>query len=107
MGRQGLEHEGHRADLAVVADGDGAEDGGADADGDVVFDGGVALDTPVAAMLPPAGGSQRHLMVQHDVVADLRRLADDDARAVVNEEAPADARARMNLDAAGHEAGEL
>jgi hypothetical protein len=38
-------------------------------------------------------------VVERAVVADLGRLADDDAHAVVDEKAPADARAGMNLDA--------
>jgi hypothetical protein len=46
-------------------------------------------------------------MVEHHVVADLRRLADDDAGAVVYEETLADARSWMDLDAARQYAGDL
>ena len=46
-----------------------------------------------------AGAAQRHALVEHHVVADLGRLADDDAHAVVDEEALADLRAGVNLDA--------
>src|SRR6185312_11647162 len=97
----------HRADLAVMPNGDWPQHRRANANGDVILDGRVALDAPVAAMLPPAGSAERDLMIQHHVVANLRRLADDDARAVVDEEAPPDARPRMNLDATGHQAGNL
>ena len=50
--------------------------------------------------------AERHAVVQHHVVADHRRLADHDAHAVVDEEAPSDRRARVNLDA-GQESNEL
>jgi len=46
-------------------------------------------------------------MVEHHVVTDLRRLTDHDAGAVVDEEAPADARTGVNLDAGRDEASEL
>ena len=45
-------------------------------------------------------------MVDRAVVTDFGSLADDDAHAVVDEQATADGRARMNLDA-GHVAGKL
>src|SRR5262249_1996063 len=97
----------HRADLAVMSNSDGPQDGGADADGDVVLDSGVAFHPPVVVVLPPASRAQCHLMVQHDVVADLGRLADDHAGAMIYEEAPPDLRARMDLDAAGEDPGDL
>ncbi|MFZ0059938.1 MAG: hypothetical protein ACLQAN_03625 [Acidimicrobiales bacterium] len=37
-------------------------------------------------------------MVQHHVVADDRRLADDDARTVIDEAPPVDRRPGMDLD---------
>ena len=46
-----------------------------------------------------AGAAQRDALVQQHVVADLRGLADHHAHAVIDEEAAADARAGMNLDA--------
>ena len=45
-------------------------------------------------------------MIEGNVIADDRSLADDHAHAVVNEEAFSDLRARMNLYA-GDETGEL
>src|SRR5690606_25102466 len=38
-------------------------------------------------------------VVEHDVVAELGGLADDDAHAVIDEETPADGRPRVDLDA--------
>ena len=51
---------------------------------------------PLAALLPRP--TQRHSLVHGDVVADRRGLADDDAHAVVDEDALADPGSRMNLD---------
>jgi hypothetical protein len=45
------------------------------------------------------GPAQGHTLVDRAVVADLRRLADHDAHAVVDEDAPADRRAGVDLDA--------
>ncbi len=45
-----------------------------------------------------AGAAQRHALVERNVVADNRGLADDHAHAVVNEDAQPDPRAGMNLD---------
>ena len=42
--------------------------------------------------------AERHALVDRAVIADLGRLADDDAHPVVDEDAPADRRARMDLD---------
>ena len=69
-------------------------------DHDAVLDGRMPLAVPA----PPA--AERHAVVEHDVVADPRRLADHHAHPVIDEEAPADARARVDLDA-GEEAREL
>src|SRR5581483_8642585 len=93
VGRNVLVDDGVGPDPAVVSDGDGAEDFGAHADQDPIADGGVALD------FLQAGASERHLMVHQHVVADHRRLSDDDPHPVINEEAPSNGRARMNLDA--------
>src|SRR6185503_19639039 len=46
-----------------------------------------------------AGAAERHALVEGHVVADLRRLADHDPHAVVDEHAAPDARARVYLDA--------
>ena len=45
--------------------------------------------------------AQRDTVVDHDVVADLGRLADDHAHAVVDEEPPPEPGARVDLDAGG------
>ena len=50
--------------------------------------------------------AQGHPVIERDVVADLRGLADHHAHAVVDEEAAADAGAGMDLDA-GQEAAEM
>jgi len=46
-----------------------------------------------------AGAAQRDALVERDVVADLGGLADHHAHAVVDEDALADDRARVDLDA--------
>src|SRR5262245_41596325 len=59
----------------------------------MVLDGGVAL------LLTPGDTAERDAVVEREVFADLCRLAHDDAHAVVDEEAVADGRARVDLDA--------
>ena len=46
-----------------------------------------------------ASAAEGHAVVDGAVVADLRRLAEDDAHAVVDEQALADLRAGVDLDA--------
>src|SRR5690606_12275963 len=46
----------------------------------------------------PAGAAQRYAVVERAVVADFGGLADHHAHAMVDEEAPADAGAGMDLD---------
>ena len=53
----------------------------------------------VALGAPRARAAERHALGQVAVVADDRRLADDDAHAVVDEEPLADLRAGVDLDA--------
>src|SRR5690606_3613823 len=67
-----------------------AQDRGAGVDGDVVLDRGMALHA--AQHLAGARGerAERDALVEDHAVADLRRLADHDAGAVIDEEAPAD-----------------
>ena len=97
VGRDVGDHDAVGADLGAVADRDRPEQLGARPDRHVVLHGRVAL----------AGGearaAERHALIERDVVADLRRLADHDADAVVDEQAVADLRGRMDLDA-GHRA---
>jgi hypothetical protein len=52
----------------------------------------------VALTRGEARAAERHALVDRDVVADLGRLADHHARAVVDEEAVADPGVRMDLD---------
>jgi hypothetical protein len=68
------------ADLGAVADRDRSEQLGAGADGDVVAERRVAL----AAL--EAGAAEGHALVERHAVADLGRLADHHAGAVVDEE---------------------
>ena len=70
------------------------------ADQHVVADGGMAL----AVVL--AGAAQGDAVVDQAVVADLGGLADDDAHAVVDDQAAADRGAGVDLNA-GPEAGPL
>jgi hypothetical protein len=53
---------------------------------------------PLGALLE-LGAAERDALVDGAVVADLRRLADDDTHAVVDEDTPADLRAGVDLDA--------
>jgi hypothetical protein len=52
----------------------------------------------MALLALETGAAERHALVQGHVVADLRRLADHDPHAVVDEHAGPDARARVYLD---------
>lgn len=93
IGRNLLEHHRTSADERVVADGDRAEDAGADTHQNVMAQRGV----PFACFL--AGASQGHPLVEGNIISDLRSLADDGTHPVVNEESPADSCAWMNLNA--------
>ena len=95
VGRDLLQNDGVRADAAVVADGERAEHLRTRRDQHVVADGRVAL----AGVL--AGAAEGDAVVDGAVVADLGGLADDDAHAVVDEQALADLRTGVYLDA-GH-----
>ena len=52
------------------------------------------------------GAAERHALVERHVVADLSRLADHDARPVIDEQRLADPRRRMDLDA-GDDLGQV
>ena len=88
-----LEHNGPRADLHMVADGDGTQYLGPGPHGDAPADGGVAL----AGVL--AGAAQGGPLVDGHVVAYLGGFADHHAGAVVDEHALAQLRAGVNVDA--------
>src|SRR5665647_441547 len=92
-GRNVLDDNGVGADLHVVSDVHGTEDPGAGTDGDVVADRRMTLD---ALHRTTAEGDA---VVHQYVVAYLGSLADDHTHAVVDEEAPTDLRAGVDLDA--------
>ena len=91
-GRHVDEHHGPSSDLGAGADPDVAEDGRAGADEHAVADLGV----PVAHRL--ARAAQRDVVEDGDVVAHDGRLPDDDARGVVEQDAPADGGGRVDVD---------
>ena len=82
-----LQHHRVRADAAVIAHGERAEHLGAGRDQHVVADGRVAL----AGVM--AGAAERDPVVDRAVVSNLSGFANDDAHAVVDEQAAADGRA--------------
>jgi len=100
MRRHVLDDDGVGPDARVRPDGDRPEDLCPRADDDVVFQRWMALH------LDQVNAAQGDVMVEQDVVADLGRLADDRAHAVVDDKAAADARAGVDFDA-GEEAAEL
>ena len=84
----------------VVADFDIAQDFRAGADDNFVANGRMAL----AGLL--AGSAEGDALIHENVVPDFGGLADNDAHAVVDEEAAADGGSGMDFNA-GHGAGEL
>ena len=91
-GRHGPQHDGAAADLRAVADLDVAQYRNARAEEHVAADLGVA----VAALL--ARRAERHAVQYRAARADRRRLADDDARAVVEDDGLADGARRVDVD---------
>ena len=92
VGRDAGGDEDVAADGAPFADdGFAAENGGSGVDGDVVPDGGMSL--LAAEELAECGGqsAEGDALVDFDVVADFGGFADDDAGAVIDEEASAEA----------------
>ena len=82
----------------LADDGLAAQDGRPRIDGHVVFDGRMPFLS--FQQLTAAGGkrSQRDALIDLRVLADLRGLADHDARAVVDEEVFSQLRAGMDVD---------
>ena len=80
--------------LRALADLDRAEDLRAGSDHDAVAKRRMALAADAGCRV---GAAKRHMLVDGDIVADLGTFADD-AEAMVEEEALADLRARMNVD---------
>ncbi|MPM45711.1 hypothetical protein SDC9_92402 [bioreactor metagenome] len=93
VGRDLAEHHGPRRNTGVVSYGEGSQDLRAGTHHHVVSQGRVALS------LVFSGTAQRHALVQQAVVSDLGGLTDDNAHAVIDDKALADARAGVNLDA--------
>ena len=89
-----------RAHQRASADRDRSEDLRARTDGDTVTDGRMPLATLALT------AAERHPVVEHDIVAHLSGLADDDAHPVVDEEAAPDRRTRVDLDT-GEPPGDL
>ena len=81
-------------------DGERPEHGSTRPDHDLVADRRVAL----AGI--EADAAQGDTLIEGHIVADLGGLADHHAHAVIDEEAPPDPRARVDLDP-GHEAADL
>jgi len=92
---------GARADARAFAYREAAEHLRVGADDHASRERGVPLGA-----LRERSAAERDALVDGAVVADLGRLAHDDAHAVVDEHAPADHRARMDLDA-GEEAPDV
>ena len=87
-------------DFGIVADFDRTKHLHMGGQQHVVPDGRMAL----AGVFP--GAAQCHAMVDHDIITDFGCLPDDDPHTVVDEQAPADRCARMDLDA-GQETPEM
>lgn len=99
-------HAAREPDVAAnyrpAPDGDPSEDGGACVDDDVVFHDRMprqALHERAVLVDREALRSECHRLVEPHALADHSRLADDDAGAVVDEEARADLGAGMDVDA--------
>src|SRR5580700_3198007 len=87
------QHDRTGADTGILADGDVAQHARACANDHVVPDGRVTLADFLAR------ATEGYPLVERYVVADDRSFTNDDAHAVIDEEAAADLGARMNLDA--------
>src|SRR5690242_2100635 len=89
-----LHDDGVRADARALADGEAAEDLGTCTDNHARAKRRMAFLTAIERR-----AAERHALVNRAAVADLRRLADNDAHAVIDEHARANLRAGMDLDA--------
>ena len=101
-------------DTVIPDDGFAAENGGAGIDDDTITDVRVALDAlDEGAVLPhlEAFGAEGDMLVELDVLANGGGFADDNTRAVVNEEVGPDGGTGVNVNAGdavgvlGHHAG--
>jgi hypothetical protein len=99
-------HDRTGANLGVVADGDIAQHFRACPNHDAVFQRGVAFAATFS------GTTQRHLLIEHDIVANDGGFADDDAETMIDEESAANLGGRVDFNASkkacpvGKQAGE-
>jgi hypothetical protein len=90
------------ADGRSLPDGDPAKNGGTGIDDDLVLDDRMARQPLLQVAFPVSGETfrtQGYALVHAHPLTDDRSFTDDDARAVVDEEACAYVRARMDVDA--------
>jgi hypothetical protein len=87
------DHDAARSDARALADVDRAEDARVGADDD------VGRKLRVTHVARERGAAQNDALVQEAPVAHRRRLADHDTHAVIDDDAPPERRARMDLDA--------
>src|ERR1051326_6537100 len=100
VGRNILIDDGVRADLSMLADGDGTQYLCSHSHQNAV------TQRRVSFYLVQAGAAQGDLMVQQHIVAYDRGFADDHSVAMIDKEAAADGRSGMDLDA-GKKTAEL
>ena len=100
VGRDGLDDDRVSPNAGVVANFNRPEEFRAGSDDDAIAERGMAF------ALFKACPTQCDAVVNGDIGADLRRLANDDADAMVDEKARSDDRAGMDLDG-GDGLGEL
>jgi hypothetical protein len=100
VGRDVAEDDGTGSDAGIFSDDDVAEDLGVAADEDSFAEGGVTLAAFVA------GASEGDSLIEGDVVTDDGSFPDDDARAVVDEDAAAEGGSWVDFDSCD-ETGEL
>src|SRR5208282_2987621 len=103
MWRDGACDPDARTDYGVMPhDRLAAQHGGVCVDDDMIFDRGMTLGAAhevAVGIRGKAQGTERHALVELDPLADLGRLPDDHARAVIDEEVLADRGPRMDVDA--------
>ena len=92
LNRYRLDYIATQSDRFAAPDGDGAQDFRPRADEDAVFEGGMA---PARR---PGRAAKRDAVIERDIGTDDRCLADDDARAMVDEAARADPRAGLEIE---------
>src|SRR6185312_14747104 len=92
-GRDLAQHHGRRADCCSLADRERPQHLRIGADDYVVADGRMPFMSSLVGRRPSA--AERYPLIDRAIIADLGGLTDDDADAVVDEEALADRRAGM------------